>query len=164
MPWGTFYIIAPEYHEGLRVVPFILLGNMLFGLSQNFIVGAYIKKKTLYIPIFTGIGFLVNISANLIFLSVLGWGFLSAGYALVLTYIIQGLVIYFTVRRFYPVPYDFIKMAKNYGVLALLFFLPTLVGVHSLWLNLILVLAYFPILNLAGVLSLRQITTELFKH
>ena len=164
MPWGAFYIIAPEYHEGLRAVPFILLGNMLFGLSQNFIVGAYIKKKTLYIPIFTGIGFLVNVSANLIFLSVLGWGFLSAGYALVLTYIIQGLVIYFTVRRFYPVPYDFIKMAKNYGVLAFLFFLPSILGIHNLWLNLVLVVAYFPVLDLVGVLSLRQITTELLKR
>ncbi len=164
MPWGNLYIIAPEYHEGLKVVPFILLGNMLFGLSQNFIVGAYIKKKTMYIPMFTGIGFLVNVSANLVFLSVFGWGFLSAGYALVLTYIIQGFVIYLTVRRFYPIPYDFAKMLINFAVLAALFFAPILLDISSLWLNILLVIAYFPILDLVGVLSLRQITTELLKR
>ena len=164
MSWGGLHIIAPAYHEGLKVVPFILLGNMLFGLSQNFIVGAYIKKKTLYIPLFTGVGFLVNVSANLVFLSVLGWGFLSAGYALVLTYIVQGFIIYFTVRRFYPIPYDFIKMLKNFGVMALLFFMPVISGVDRLWLNVVLVMLYFPLLDLVGVLSLRQITRELLKR
>ncbi|MBC8374906.1 MAG: oligosaccharide flippase family protein [FCB group bacterium] len=164
LPYGDIYIIATEYHPGLKVVPFILLGNMLFGLSQNFIVGAYIKKKTLYIPLFTGIGFLVNISANILFLSVLKWGFLSAGYALVLTYIVQGLVIYFTVRRFYPVPYNFGKMAKNFIVIALLFFIPMLLENQYLLVNLALVIIYFPLLDLVGVLSLKQIRRELFKH
>ena len=84
LPYGDFYIIAIEYHEGLRVVPFILLGNLLFGLSQNFIVGAYIKKKTIYIPLFTGIGFLVNISANILFLAVFKKDFLASGYAFVI--------------------------------------------------------------------------------
>ncbi len=164
MPYGGLYIIAREYHEGLRVVPYILLGNMLFGLSQNFIVGAYIKKKTLYIPLFTGIGFLVNVSANLFFLTVLKLGFLSAGYALVITYIIQGFVIYFTVRRFYPVPYDFWKMLKTFLVMALLFIIPLAANIHSLWLSMLLVLIYFPLLDLFGVLSIRQIYTELFKR
>jgi O-antigen/teichoic acid export membrane protein len=164
MPYGSLYIIAREYHEGLQVVPFILLGNMLFGLSQNFIVGAYIKKKTLYIPVFTGIGFLVNVTTNILLLSVFDFGFLAAGYALVLTYIIQGLVIYFTVRRFYPVPYDFKKMTKNFLVLGLLFFIPGILGIQSLLFNLALVLIYFPLLDLVGVLSLKQIGRELFKR
>lgn len=162
MPWGDFYIIAREYHPGLSVVPYILLGNMLFGLSQNFIVGAYIKKKTLYIPLFTGIGFLVNVSANVFFLSVLKLGFLSAGYALVLTYFVQGFVIYYTVRRFYPIPYDFWKMVKTFGLLAFLYFIPALTGIHGLWLGVLLVLLYFPALNLLQVLSLKQIVQELF--
>ncbi len=164
LPYGDFYIIATEYHEGLKVVPFILLGNLLFGLSQNFIVGAYIKKKTLYIPVFTGLGFLVNISANILFLSVLKLDFLAAGYALVLTYIVQGLVIYFTVRRFYPVPYDFWKMGKNFLVMALLFFLPGFLDNQYLSLNLVLVLVYFPLLDVVGVISLKQIYQELFKR
>ena len=163
MPYGDLYIIALEYHDGLKVVPYILLGNMLFGLSQNFIVGAYIKKKTLYIPLFTGIGFAVNVSANLIFLSVLKMGFLSAGYALVLTYIVQGLVIYFTVRRFYPVPYDFWKMFKTLALVGVLFLLPAFLDQTWLWLNVLLVLLYFPLLDLLGVLSLKQVSRELFK-
>ncbi|NQV16762.1 oligosaccharide flippase family protein [bacterium] len=164
MPYGDFYIIARDFHEGLRVVPYILLGNMLFGLSQHFIVGAYIKKKTIYIPLFTGVGFLVNLSSNILFLAVFKFGFLAAGYALVLTYIVQGLVIYFSVRRFYVVPYDFWKMAKNFLIIALLFFIPNLFSVTSLWLNTVLVLIYFPLLDVVGVLSLKQIGRELFKR
>jgi O-antigen/teichoic acid export membrane protein len=164
LPYGDFYIIATEYHTGLKVVPFILLGNMLFGLSQNFIVGAYIKKKTIYIPIFTGIGFLVNVSANILFLAVFKMSFLAAGYALVLTYIVEGFVIYFSVRRFYPIPYDFGKMIKNFLVIGLLFFAPWLLSTPQLLLNLALVLLYFPILDLVGVLSLKQIYQELFKR
>jgi len=164
MPYGGLYIIATEYHEGLKVVPFILLGNMLFGLSQNFIVGAYIKKKTLYIPLFTGIGFLVNLSANLFFLTVLDLGFLSAGYSLVITYIVQGLVIHLTVRRFYPVPYDFGKMFITLALMGCLFFLPGLLGLSSLWFSSLLVLLYFPLLDLLGVLSLKQIVHELLKR
>ena len=106
----------------------------------------------------------MNISANILFLSVLKWGFLSAGYALVLTYIVQGLVIYFTVRRFYPVPYNFGKMAKNFIVIALLFFIPMLLENQYLLVNLALVIIYFPLLDLVGVLSLKQIRRELFKH
>lgn len=164
MSWGDFYIIATEFHEGLRVVPYILLGNLLFGLSQHFIVGAYIKKKTLYIPLFTGVGLLVNISSNILFLSVFKLGFLAAGYALVLTYIIQGIVIYFSVRRFYLVPYDFGKLVKNAIVIALLFFTPNLFDDRMLLLNIALVLIYFPLLDISGVLSLKQISRELFKR
>ncbi|MEA3286191.1 MAG: oligosaccharide flippase family protein [Candidatus Marinimicrobia bacterium] len=164
LPYGELYIIAEEYHEGLKVVPFILLGNMLFGLSQNFIVGAYIKKKTLYIPVFTGIGFLVNVSTNILLLSVFGMGFLAAGYALVLTYIVQGFIIYFTVRRFYPIPYDFWKMSKNFLVIILLFIIPGFLDHPYLLVNLALVLLYFPVLDLVGVLSIKQIYKELFKR
>ncbi len=164
MPLGGFSIIAVEFQDGLRVVPLILMGNLLFGLSQNFIVGAYIKKKTMYIPLFTGVGFLVNISANLLFLSVLEWDFLAAGYALVLTYIVQGVVIYFVVHRFYPIPYDFWKMTKTFAVMAVIYFIPEFMNTQYLLLNLALVLLYFPLLDLTGVLSIKQIYQELFKR
>jgi len=164
LPIGDYYIIAKKFQSGLQVVPLILFGNMLFGLSQNFIVGAYIKKKTKYIPLFTGIGFLVNISTNILLLSVFKFGFMAAGYALVLTYFIQGLVIYYTVRRFYPVPYNFEKMFKNFLLVAILYFIPGFIENSSLMLNIVLVLIYFPLLNAVGVLSLKKIGRELFKR
>ena len=164
IPYGDIYIIALEFQEGLRVVPLILMGAMLFGLSQHFIVGAYIKKKTMYIPLFTGTGLLVNISSNILFLTVFKLGFMAAGYALVLTYIVQGLVIFFFVRRFYPTPYDFWKLAKNYLIIGVFFLIPELMEGRNLLIRIALVLAYFPVLDLIGVLSMKQISRELFKR
>jgi O-antigen/teichoic acid export membrane protein len=152
-------IITPEYAEGLRIVPLILLAYLFQGVYVNLVVGMYLKKKTYLAPLFTGTGMVINLSTNLILMGVLDFGFIAAGIAALASYIGQSFLLWFVSRRFYPIPYEGTKMIKLALLVAVLFFLPQLIPGQALLISFVVVLAYFPLLPAVGVLSMTQIKT-----
>ncbi len=150
-------IITPGFADGLRILPYILIAYLFQGVYVNLVVGMYVKKKTYLAPIFTGTGMIINLSTNLLLMGVLGFDFVSAGIAAVVSSLGQSWLLYTASKRFYPIPYETGKLLKLAVLVALLFFLPQLFPDQSLLLSLAVVLAYFPLLSVTGVLSLSQI-------
>jgi O-antigen/teichoic acid export membrane protein len=152
-------IITPQYADGLRIVPLILLAYLFQGVYVNLVVGMYLKKKTYLAPLFTGTGMVINLSTNLILMGVLDFSFMAAGIAAVASYIGQSFLLWFVSRRFYPIPYEGTKLIKLALLVGILFFLPQLIPGQALLISFVVVLAYFPLLPAVGVLSMTQIKT-----
>ena len=150
-------IITPQYADGLRIVPLILLAYLFQGVYVNLVVGMYLKKKTYLAPLFTGTGMIINLATNLVLMGVFHYGFMSAGIAALASYIGQSLLLYYVSQRFYPIPYEIAKLIKLGFLVAALFFLPRLIPGQTLLVSFISVAAYFPLLSVVGVLSLTQI-------
>ncbi len=119
----------------------------------------YVKKKTYLAPLFTGTGMIINLSTNLLLMGVLGFDFVAAGIAAVASYIGQALLLYLVSKRFYPIPYEMTKLMRLAILVTVLFFLPRLVPSQSLLLSVFVVLAFFPLLSMSGVMSLSQFKT-----
>ena len=103
------YIIHPDYWGGLSIVPVVLVAYMFLGVYNNLVAGVYIEKKTQRLPMITLAGALVNIGAN--FLLIPAMGMMGGAVATLLAYAVMALVLYLDVRKFYPVRYEWGRIA-----------------------------------------------------
>ncbi|MCU0275506.1 MAG: polysaccharide biosynthesis C-terminal domain-containing protein [Acidobacteria bacterium] len=109
-------LIAGQFLPGLVVVPIILLAYLFNGIYVNLQAGFYIAEKTKYFPLITGAGALVNVLANLLLIPRLGIS--GAALAVLASYLVMAAGLHFVARKFYPIPYEYGKLAKILGVVA----------------------------------------------
>jgi len=119
-------IIHPDYWGGLSIVPVVLLAYMFLGVYNNLIAGVYIQKKTQHLPAITLIGALVNIAAN--FLLIPALGMMGGAIATLLAYAAMAAALYRSVQSYYPVPYEWGRIAKVASSAAIAFVLFLLCG------------------------------------
>jgi O-antigen/teichoic acid export membrane protein len=103
-------LVARPYWGGLAIVPPVLLGYLFLGIYNNLLAGIYIEKKTAYLPAVTISGAVVNILAN--FALIPRFGMMGAAVATLAAYAVMAAVLYFVVRRMYPVPYEWGRLSK----------------------------------------------------
>jgi len=103
-------LIAAPYWVGLDIVPVILLAYLFLGVYNNLIAGIYIEKKTARLPVVTFVAAAVNVLAN--YLLIPPYGLLGAAYATLASYVVMAAMMYVMVRNIYPVPYEWIRLAK----------------------------------------------------
>jgi len=98
------HFIAPEYREGLGIVPLLLLGYLFLGVYYNMTVWFKVTDKTGYGTLITSGGAVVTIGLNYLLIPVMG----IMGSALVtsLCYFSMMLACYLLGRRHYPIPYS----------------------------------------------------------
>jgi O-antigen/teichoic acid export membrane protein len=140
---GIGYVLEPRYWPGLVVFPIILLAHVFDGVYANFMVGVYLKKLTVWLPLVTGAAALFTILLNL--LLVPAYGMMAAAWVTLLSFALEALLLYLVVRRHYPVPYEWIRIGK----LALATVIVAGLGLTPvalvLWARILLVVA-FPVL------------------
>jgi O-antigen/teichoic acid export membrane protein len=102
-------IIDQRYWGGLSIVPVVLLGYLFLGVYNNLIAGIYIEKKTRYLPGITAAGAVVNIAVNFALIPVMGM--MGAAVATLAAYFVMAGVLYLVVQRFYPVAYEWKRIA-----------------------------------------------------
>jgi O-antigen/teichoic acid export membrane protein len=107
------------YWQGVDIVQWVLLAYVFTGAYVIFIVGIYLKKKTKYLPILSGIGALLNIGAN--FLLIPRIGILGAALSTLLSYLVMAIGMYFVSQHYYKVEYEWRKIVKIVGLAALIF-------------------------------------------
>jgi len=108
-------IIGKEFLGGLVIVPIILLGYLFDGLYYNFQAGIYIKEKTKYFPIVSGLGAVANIGINLILIPVLG--IIGAALATFASYIIMAASLFVFAQKVYYIKYEYSRIAKILGLI-----------------------------------------------
>ena len=109
------HIIGHDYWPGLRVVPIVMAAEIMMGVYFNLSFWYKLIDKTIWGAVFSGIGCLVLIAVNVIFVPrysymACAWaGFAGYGTAMVLSYIVG--------QRKYPINYPVGQIAV-YVVLA----------------------------------------------
>ncbi len=103
-------LIDSAYWGGISIVPIILFGYLFNGLYVIFTAGIYIEEKSMYIPLITGIGAVVNIVVNIFLIPV--WGIMGAAYATLAAYIAMAAGLYIVTQKFYRIEYEIAKLSK----------------------------------------------------
>jgi O-antigen/teichoic acid export membrane protein len=113
------HFISEQYHEGLHVVPVLLLANLLLGLYYNFSVWYRLKDRTgLGAWISVG-GAVITVALNLLIIP--RFGYSGAAFVTLICYAYMAWTTWFTGQKHYPVPYEIGTMLA-YVVFALLLF------------------------------------------
>ena len=109
------FIIGRDYWEGLKVVPIVMAAEIMMGVYFNLSFWYKLVDKTIWGAYFSGIGCLVLVAINVIFVPRYGYmacawaGFAGYGVAMTLSYIVG--------QRKYPIAYP-IGRCLSYVALA----------------------------------------------
>ena len=113
------HIIAKDYWSGLRVVPIVMAAEIMMGVYFNLSFWYKLIDKTIWGAYFSGVGCLVLIAINVIFVPRYGYmacawaGFAGYGTAMVLSYIVG--------QKKFPIHYP-LKSISLYVVIAAFFY------------------------------------------
>ena len=130
------YIIAPDYWEGLRVVPIVMVAEILMGVYFNLSFWYKLIDKTIWGAWFSGVGCAVLIAVNVIFVP--QYGYVACAWAGVAGYGVAMLLSYFVGQKYNPVNYP-LKQIGVYVAMTALFFVVITASetyISELWLRL----------------------------
>ena len=111
------------------MVPILLAAYVLYGIYVNLTVGVYLEKKTILLPFITAASALVCILTNLWLIP--DFGMYGAATASAAAYAVMVAGLYLVGRRYYPIPYEYLRLLKVVFACGMLFAVRELTG--SAW-------------------------------
>lgn len=97
-------IIDQGYHEGLKVVPVILMANLFFGIFFNLSIWYKIKDLTRYGAYIALMGAAITLLLNFILIPVMGY--MGSAIAVLVCFMVMMVITYSWGQKHYYVPYD----------------------------------------------------------
>ncbi|WP_018341426.1 lipopolysaccharide biosynthesis protein [Cytophaga aurantiaca] len=96
------------FWEGLAIVPILLLANLFLGVYYNLAIWFKLTDKTywgIYISLF---GAALTVAGNIILIPLMGY--MGAAYVTLLCYASMAIFSYLLGHKYYPIPYQTVKM------------------------------------------------------
>lgn len=139
------YILGKSYREGLRIVPIMLLANMLLGVTFNLSFWYKLSGQTKMAVWITVSGLMVTLLINLIFMPV--FGYYAAAWSHLMSYLCMVIVSYVLSLKYYPIHYEWKRISFYVALAVLFYFISHYLSLHSRMLQLAfnntLLLVYF---------------------
>lgn len=115
------HIIAPDYWEGLRVVPIVMAAEIMMGIYFNLSFWYKLEDKTIWGAVFSGAGCVVLIAINVIFVP--RYGYIACAWAGFVGYLTAMTLSYLVGRKYHPIAYPMADMALYVAVAIVMFVL-----------------------------------------
>lgn len=127
------YIISSKYHEGLAVVPIILICYLFQGIFFNLSLWYKLTDKTQWGAYITIFGCVLTVLGNVIFVP--KYGYVAAAWTSFVCYLLMMLVSWALGQKFYPIKYE-MKSALFYTCLtAVIYFVGMNLPIANQWLD-----------------------------
>ena len=97
-------LIDINYHEGLKIVPLVLLANLFFGIFFSLSIWYKIKDLTRYGAYIALIGAAVTLVLNILLIPVMGY--MGSAVAVLVCFFTMMVITYIWGQKFYRVPYN----------------------------------------------------------
>ncbi len=144
-------LIDPRYHEGLGIVPYVLMANLFFGIFFSLSLWYKLTDKTRVGAYIAIIGTIITVVLNI--LLVPKFGYVGAAYSVLICFLTITVISYIAGQKYYPVPYD-LKRILFYLIFALTVFIgSTYINIENNWLKMA---AKTPLLLLFGVVVIQK--------
>jgi O-antigen/teichoic acid export membrane protein len=151
-------LINPDYWEGLKVFPWILLAHVCNGAYANFMVGVYLKKKTGLMPIVTGIAAAINIVGNILLIPI--YGMMAAAWITLISYLSLAILLYVLIRPHYRIDYEWRRVFTLIFCAAIVYLISFIPILETYWLlKLLLIPGLFALLRVAKFFLPEEIAT-----
>jgi O-antigen/teichoic acid export membrane protein len=118
------YFIGPDYWEGLRIVPIILLANLLMGVFYNLSIWYKLTDRTKFGAYIALAGAVVTITLNLILVPL--YSYVGAAWSHLACYVTAVVLSYFLGQKYYRVDYNLKRIILFIAVATGLFLLTRL--------------------------------------
>lgn len=98
------YLIPKNYHEGLKVVPIVMLGELFFGLYFNLSLWYKLTDKTKWGAYMSLFGLVITLTILIVFIP--HYGYMACAWASFFANLSMMIVSYFLGQKHYPIPYN----------------------------------------------------------
>ncbi|MCY1721888.1 polysaccharide biosynthesis C-terminal domain-containing protein [Prolixibacteraceae bacterium Z1-6] len=112
-------IVDSKYHEGLKVVPLILMANLFFGMYFTLSLWYKLTDKTRYGAYMALIGAAITLVLNIVLIPVIGY--MGSAIAVFICFLVMMLLSYFLGQKHYPIPYN-VKRIGTYFLIGMIFY------------------------------------------
>lgn len=102
------HLLTPEYYEGNKIIPFILLGQLFFGIYYSFSIWYKVTDRTYYGIIMSFAGLTVNTILNLLLVPSIGY--MGAAISTFVGYFVMMTISYFLGNHYYPIHYPALRI------------------------------------------------------
>lgn len=99
-----------EYWGAYVVIPLIAISYTLLGIQSILNVGVGLKRKTKYIILYTFVGAVTNLVFS--FLLIPKYGMMGAAYAILISFSVMLIMVYFINNRLYKIYYEWNRILK----------------------------------------------------
>lgn len=101
-------MLTKEYLYGNIVIPFVLVGQLFYGIYFNLSLWYKLTDKTIYGAIFGVLGTLITVCIN--FILIPKYGIIGGALAIMIGYGVMMVISYFVGQKYYAVPYSLKKI------------------------------------------------------
>jgi O-antigen/teichoic acid export membrane protein len=117
-PWIVRIFAAPEFFDAQAAVGPVAAGTALYALYMVLLVvlGRSGRTEFNFPATLAGVG--SNIGLNLLLVPI--WGIVGAGVSLIISYAVVLVLMYVFTQRLFPVPYEWLRLAKVIGSAAVM--------------------------------------------
>ena len=152
------FIIAPDYWEGLGVVPVVMASELFVGIFFNLSFWYKLIDETRWGAWFSLAGLVVVVTLNVVFVP--RYGYVACAWASLSGYVVITLLSYFVGQRKYPIRYDLRSICRYVLLAAVLYTVKVFAATGNLWIDAgvgTLLLAVFVVYVVRHDLPLRDI-------
>lgn len=113
------YFIDKKFHEGLFIVPIIVISYILYGIFFNLSIWYKLTKKTIYGAILTINGAIIAIVINVIFIK--HFSYVACAYSHLVAYLATTILSYYWGNKYYRIEYNLKRIAEYFMVGIIIF-------------------------------------------
>jgi O-antigen/teichoic acid export membrane protein len=113
------FVIQVDYHDGLRIVPMVLMANLFFGIYFALSLWYKLTDMTRFGAYIAAIGSIITISLN--FILIPEYGYVGSAIAIFTCFLVMMVISYFLGQKYYPIPYN-IKRISSYFLIAVILY------------------------------------------
>lgn len=101
-------LLLPDYYEGNSIIPYILLGQLFFGIYYSLSLWYKLTDKTNFGALMSGIGVVISIVGNILLVPRIGY--IGAAISAFISFLSMTVISYFLGQKYYPVKYPVVKI------------------------------------------------------
>jgi O-antigen/teichoic acid export membrane protein len=144
-----WFIPNEAFHDGIAVVPILLLANVFLGIYYNQSIWYKLADKTKYGAYIALIGAGITIGLNLVLIPIMGY--MGAAWTTLVCYFTMTLLSYILGQKHYPIKYNMRKVIFFLGTAIGLYFIGVLLTFDNFWttfaVHSILILIYLGLIH-----------------
>jgi O-antigen/teichoic acid export membrane protein len=113
------HFIGSEFHEGLKIVPIVLMANLFLGIYYNLSVWYKLTNKTQLGALVSIVGAIITLSINFLFIPI--YGYMASAWATFVAYGTMMLLSWLWGQKHYPVQYPISRIVFYFAISLLIF-------------------------------------------
>jgi O-antigen/teichoic acid export membrane protein len=158
-------LIGPEYREGRRVIPILMLANLFLGVYYNLSIWYKLADKTIWGAWLAAIGAVITLILNFWWIPLssdyIVSGYMGSAWATFICYASMMFLSYIIGQKYFPIEYSLKKFFIYLGLSVSLYLISTIIVIDMLVLSMLfhtfLILVFLGVVFFIERISLKSL-------